>query len=376
MSSPRVGRSKNAFDIFTSKPGVGPIDCGLDSKEFSPASTARRTSSLAKAGAQMTSPRRQEKIPIGIHTSPIKRQEQRRKELNAETSYKPGVGHVQNGLDVISPETTRKMNETAVRTSERYSPGTNTVRKSHVSARHPSGRAYNNIGKVADPPNRVGQIGYKPDMNSSHKHHMTTYIPRRNDGGRFYRKSDIMQEPVLNSKDADHPHPHHRVDSINDRHEQSLHRQRNQWGAPFHYSTLDREAAMHQRRGRLTVAKDIPKELIDATNAALLDDATESDFANWATGSTGTKYESQNKYTDFRGRTPEFKEKYSSKNWGSEYAASSVAARNQLSERRQVDLLANENDVLRRSNRMLRERMESGMRLDMFDNKGNYTRKV
>ena len=126
----------------------------------------------------------------------------------------------------------------------------------------------------------------------------------------------------------------------------------------------------------MTVAKDIPKELIDATNAALLDDATESDFANWATGSTGTKYESQNKYTDFRGRTPEFKEKYSSKNWGSEYAASSVAARNQLSERRQVDLLANENDVLRRSNRMLRERMESGMRLDMFDNKGNYTRKV
>ena len=133
---------------------------------------------------------------------------------------------------------------------------------------------------------------------------------------------------------------------------------------------------MHKRQGRLTVVNEIPKELIEATNAALLDDATEEDFANWATGSTGKNYESKNKYENYRGRTPEFKEKFSSKNWKSEYAASSVAARNQLTERSQLELLSNENDVLRRSNRMLRERMESGMRLDMFDSKGNYQRKV
>ena len=379
--SPRVGRSKNAYDIFVNKPGVGPIDFSLDSKEFSPASTMRRSgrsgqSPFKNAGAQISSPRRQE-VPVGIHTSPIKRQLQRRAELNTDVSYKPFVGEVPNGLDTAPPEAIERANATQMRCSERYSPGTDSVRKAHVNARHPSGRAYQNIGKVAVSPNKIGEnIGYKPHLNSSHNHDMTTYIARRNDGGRYFEGSSISHDPVLNSKESDHPSPHHDVAPIGVRNEQSLHRKRNVWGAPFHNTTLQRELAMHNRLGHLKKADGIPQELIDATNAALLDDATADDLANMPTGSMGTSYEAKTKYDDFRGRTPEFNKKFSSKNWGSEYAASSVVARNKLSQSKQVELMANENDVLRRSNRMLRERMESGIRLDMFDSNGNYTRKV
>ena len=76
--------------------------------------------------------------------------------------------------------------------------------------------------------------------------------------GRYFQRSDISKDPVLNCKDREHPHPHHDVPTIEDRAVQSLHRKRNQWGAPFHKSTLDREAAVHNRHGRLKVVKDIP----------------------------------------------------------------------------------------------------------------------
>ena len=65
---------------------------------------------------------------------------------------------------------------------------------------------------------------------------------------------------------------------------------------------------------------------------------------NWSTGSRRANYEAKNKYDNFRGRTPEFTQKFGSKTWKSEYAASSVA-RNQLSETRQLNLLSTENDV-------------------------------
>lgn len=149
--SPRVGRSKNAYDIFVNKPGVGPIDFSLDSKEFSPASTMRRSgrsgqSPFKNAGAQISSPRRQE-VPVGIHTSPIKRQLQRRAELNTDVSYKPFVGEVPNGLDTAPPEAIERANATQMRCSERYSPGTDSVRKAHVNARHPSGGPTKTSGK-------------------------------------------------------------------------------------------------------------------------------------------------------------------------------------------------------------------------------------
>ena len=386
-SSPRVGRSKNAYDIFTSKPGVGPIDYSLEEKNGFAASTSRRKGTFAAAGSQITSPRRQE-LPIGNHSSSIKRQMQRRKELNEDVLVKPGVGVVATGLDTVPKEVLQKANETASRTTERYSPASLTLRRGHVNKRHPSGRAYTNIGKLADKPCNLNgpespnklhgpdAAGYVKDMNKSHGSQYTTYMARRNDGGRYFKASNVSQDTVLNAKDAAHPHPHFDVTPIAERSVQSLHRARNQWGAPFHKSTLDREAAVHKRHGRLKVVKDVPKELIDATNAALLDDASADDYANWSTGSTGANYEAKNKYDNFRGRTPEFTQKFGSKTWKSEYAATSVAARNQLSETRQLELLSTENDVLRRSNRMLRERLQSGLRIDMFDAKGNYTRKV
>jgi hypothetical protein len=386
-TSPRVGKSKNSYDIFTSKPGVGPIDYSLDDTSGFARSTTRRQTAFKAAGAQITSPRRQE-LPIGNHSSSLKRQQQRRKELSEDVVIKPGVGPVAMGLDTVPKDVLQKTNEAAKRATERYSPGSKTVRKGHVSRRHPSGRAYNNIGKLAESPNKLcgpespnkihgpDKAGYVKDMNKSHGSRYTTYMARRNDGGRYFKNSDISKDSVLNCKDPEHPHPHHSVATIEDRAVQSLHRARNQWGAPFHKSTLDREAAVHNRHGRLKVVNDIPKELLDATNAALLDDASVDDLSNMATGSLGSTYEAKNVYDDFRGRTPEFTKKYGSKNWKSEYSATSVAARNNLTETRQLELLSTENDVLRRSNRMLRERLQSGVRIDMFDAKGNYTRKV
>ena len=123
----------------------------------------------------------------------------------------------------------------------------------------------------------------------------------------------MAQDTVLNAKSMAHPHPHFNVTPIEERSVQSLHRARNQWGATVSQEHLDREAAIHNRHGRLKVAKDIPKELIDATNAALLDDASAEDYANWSTGSTGANYEAKNKYDNFRGRTPEFTQKFGSK---------------------------------------------------------------
>ena len=102
-SSPRVGRSRNAYDIFTSKPGVGPIDYSLEEKDGFAASTSRRKNTFAAAGSQITSPRRQT-VPVGNHSSPIKRQMQRRKELNEDVLVKPGVGPVATGLDTVPKE--------------------------------------------------------------------------------------------------------------------------------------------------------------------------------------------------------------------------------------------------------------------------------
>ena len=387
LSSPRVGRSKNSYDIYTTKPGIGPIDYSLDDKSGFAKSTSRRQTAFKAAGAQITSPRRRE-LPIGNHSSPLKRQQQRRKELNEDVVIKPAVGPIAMGIDTVPKEVLEKTNALAKRSSERYSPGSTVKRKGHVNRRHPSGRAYNNIGKLPESPNKINgpespnkihgpdKPGYVKGMNTSHGSSYSTYMARRNDGGRYFQRSDISKDPVLNCKDPEHPHPHHDVPTIEDRAVQSLHRKRNQWGAPFHKSTLDREAAVHNRHGRLKVVKDIPKELLDATNAALLDDASVDDLNNMSTGSMGATYEAKNLYNNFRGRTPEFTQKFGSKHWKSEYAAQSVAARNQLTETRQLELLSTENDVLRRSNRMLRERLQSGVRIDMFDAKGNYKRKV
>ena len=106
-TSPRVGKSKNAYDIFTSKPGVGPIDYSLDDTSGFARSTTRRQTAFKAAGAQITSPRRQE-LPIGNHSSSLKRQQQRRKELSEDVVVKPGVGPVAMGIDTVPKDVLQK----------------------------------------------------------------------------------------------------------------------------------------------------------------------------------------------------------------------------------------------------------------------------
>ena len=115
---------------------------------------------------------------------------------------------------------------------------------------------------------------------------MTTYIPRRNDGDGF-TASLVMQEPVLTQKTR--PTPTLTITSHQSRtKQQSLHRKRTN-GCSISLPTS--KGGKYAQKAR-TLSNKI-KDLIEATNAALLDDATEEDFANWATGSTGRNYESK-----------------------------------------------------------------------------------
>ena len=285
----RVGQTLQPDDVFTSKPGVGQIDLGLENGSQSLQTTMRRNEGVGllgraantiiwkdpnenKVGPSLFQPTVTKRIAeeYGSHPpfSDKGRRYNRKYESAQEVIAKPLVGNVP--IPLVGTEHA-KYHAEHNRLDAKYSPASRTVRRGCIAAtlsgmdpRRPNGTAFVNV-ELAAPPQRGGlpenedetHWHYKKSYNASHG--PDSNVARRSVGGRYYLGSEVSGDTMIQSK----------KEGIAEREFFDLGlKPRMSGGQPYTKATKAREDATLAKRGRLTVQKDIPEDIMQATRDA------------------------------------------------------------------------------------------------------------
>ena len=286
----RVGMQSQPDDIFKDKPGIGPVDMGLDRPEDSLRTTMRREEGsglLGRAARTIvwSDPRNNAQGPSLFQPTITARQANefdgappmsdkgrrayRRNEMRQDVTYKPLVGNIPAPL--VGTEFA-KYHEEHQRLDAKFSPASRTIRRGCIAAtqsgmdpRKPNGRAFANV-TLACPPQRGGlpenddqsHWHYSKKYNTSHGSKDT--VAHRSEGGRYYLGSDVIpQDTALQTKTA----------GIKEREFFELGcKPRLTGGQAYSKAVKAREDAVLAKRGRLTVQQQIPEDIMQATRAA------------------------------------------------------------------------------------------------------------
>eukprot|EP00946_MAST-07B_sp_MAST-7B-sp1_P000456 g456.t1 len=286
----RIGMKSQPDDIFRDKPCVGSVDLGVDRNEDCLRTTLRRNEGTGRIGRaaqtilwddprenrqgpslfQPTVTARQAEVYDGAPPMSDKgRRAYRRHEMQQDVVYKPNVGNVPAPLVGTEYE---KYHQEHQRLDAKFSPASRTIRRGCIAAtqsgmdpRKPNGRPFSNV-TLACPPQRGGlpehedqtHWHYKKSYNTSHG--AKDFVAHRSEGGRYYNGSGVIdQDTMLQTK----------TEGIKEREFFDIGcKPRMSGGQPYTKATKAREDALLAKRGRLTVQKDIPADIMQATREA------------------------------------------------------------------------------------------------------------
>jgi len=271
--------------VFNSKPGVGPVDLGLETQRdafvssgrramgMSPRSIAKKDlfsvtnngnqyslSSTSILGKDLYSTGMTEREATIYGGNPIwsdaGRANYARDSSQRDTIFRPLIGTISEKL------TDSRFNEDHNRLPAKFSPASRTVRRGcpDLAERHPNGRPFHNV-TLAVPPQRQDEDAthwhYEKEFNSSHG---TNIVPHRSNGGKFFRGSGVTGDTMMNT----------RTETIEERDFFDMGtKPRTLNGGGYSRAVKAREDALLNQRGRLKRTEKIPDELMEATKDAL-----------------------------------------------------------------------------------------------------------
>ena len=281
-----VGTNQLPHDVFTSKPGVGPVDLGLEAKSDALASSGRRAMGMSPRGIQkkdifsigsegdMYSLSSTSKLGRNLFENSMTQREAKVFGGNPPGSDagKANAARHENLKDYMCkpligtfgvPLTDGDYNEDFARLPAKFSPASRTVRKScaDFASRHPNGRPFSNV-ILSVPPQMTSHDSsdhhYDKSYNTSHG--SGRKVAHRSVGGRYFRGSDVTGDTIMNTRDT----------SINDRNFFDLGcKARTLNGGGYSKKIKEREDALLGQRGRLKRVDTIPDDIMEATKAAL-----------------------------------------------------------------------------------------------------------